>query len=169
MLWIKFKIRWSSIVSRGFLFLLIWWILTDGAVQSWWIGLPAVLLAVIVSTAQLPPVPLVWHKLLWFVPSFLLRSLLGGMDVAWRAFHPRMPIAPDLIEYPLQLPPGLPQVFMTNTISLLPGTLSAELGQGILQIHVLDSQKDFLAEVKMVEHSVARMFDISLKGSNEDE
>lgn len=91
------------------------------------------------------------------------------MDVAWRAFHPRMPIAPDLIEYPLRLPPGLPQVFMANTISLLPGTLSAELDQGILQIHVLDSQKDFLAEVKMVEHNVARMFDISLKSSNEDE
>ena len=168
MIWVKVKMSWLSIVSRGFLFLLIWWILTDGATQSWWFGVPAVLLAVIVSTMLLPPVPLVWHELLRFVPFFLLRSLLGGADVAWRAFHPRMPIAPDLITYPLRLPPGLPQVFMTNTISLLPGTLSAELDQSILKIHVLDSQKDFLAELKLVEQSVARMFDITLEGFNED-
>jgi len=161
--------NWSSIVSRSILFLLIWWILTDGAVQSWWIGAPAVLLAVIASIVQLPPMPFVWLELLRFVPSFLLRSLLGGVDVAWRAFHPRMPIAPDLIAYPLRLPSGLPQVFMINTISLLPGTLSAEFNQNLLKVHVLDSQQDFLEEMKMVEQSVARIFGISLKDSEKEE
>ena len=54
--------------------------------------------------------------------------LKGGVYVAWRAFDPRMPITPELIEYPLRLPPGLPRVILVNMVSLLPGTLSAELG-----------------------------------------
>jgi len=161
----KAKISWSTIVSRGLLFTLIWWSLTDGAAPSWWIGVPAVLLAVIASVALLPPAPLVWYELLRFAPFFLMRSLRGGADVAWCAFHPDMPIAPDLIEYPLQLPPGLPRVFMANAVNLLPGTLTAELGANCLKVHVLDRQKGFLAELEAVEQSVARIFGISMKVS----
>lgn len=153
----------SSIVTRSVLFTLVWWILADGVVSSWWIGVPAVLLAVISSVALLPPVPLVWYELLRFVPIFLMRSLLGGADVAWRVFHPDVPIAPELITYPLRLPPGLSRVFMANTVSLLPGTLSAELGENCLTVHVLDGRQDFLSELESVEQNVARMFGASLK------
>jgi len=155
---VKANIHWPSIASRGMIFSLIWWILTDGAVSSWWIGVPAVLLAVTVSTALIPPVPLIWHHLLRFVPFFLMHSLLGGVDVARRAFHPRLPIAPDLITYPLRLPAGLPQALMTNIVSLLPGTLSAVLDRNVLQVHVLDRHKDVQSELQAVEQMIARMF-----------
>ena len=145
--------------------MLIWWSLADGAAPSWWIGVPVVLLALIASAVLLPPASFIWYEFVRFVPFFLLRSLLGGADVAWRAFHPGIPIAPDLIAYPLRLPPGLPRVFMANTVSLLPGTLSAELSANCLTVHVLDGRKDFLSELKAVEHRVARMFGISLKVS----
>ena len=160
---VKERVSWSTIVSRGGLFSLIWWVLTDGAAPSWWIGVPAVWLAVAASAALLPPTPFVWYEFLRFVPFFLLRSLLGGADVAWRAFHPGLPIAPDLIEYPMRLPAGLPRVFMANTVSLLPGTLSAALDRNVLKVHVLDSRKSVLTELEAVEQSVARMFGTSLK------
>lgn len=160
---VKIKIGWSTILSRGGLFLLLWWVLTDGATSSWWIGVPAVLLAVAASAALLPPTSFNWYEFLRFVPYFLIRSLLGGTDVAWRAFHPGMPITPDLIEYPLRLQPGLPRVFMANTVSLLPGTLSAALDRNVLKVHVLDSRRGVLAELEAVEQSVARMFGKSLK------
>ncbi|MEN8177828.1 MAG: Na+/H+ antiporter subunit E [Pseudomonadota bacterium] len=154
--------RGATIISRGLLFSIIWWVLSDGSASSWWIGVPAVLLAVIASIALVPPVRLAWVGFIRFVPFFFMHSLMGGADVAWRAFHPDLPIAPDLIEYPLRLPPGLPQVFMANTVSLLPGTLSAELDRGVLQVHVLDRRKDFLAGLEAVEQSVARVFGVSL-------
>jgi len=163
------EIGWSTVASRCLLFLLLWWMLTDGNVQSWWIGLPAVTLAVIASVALLPPVPMVWRQLLKFTPFFLWRSLRGGADVAWRAFHPRMPIAPELIDYPLRLPPGLPQVFMANTVSLLPGTLSAALDLSVLKVHVLDRHRDILSEIKAVEQGVARLFGVSLNISEGNE
>jgi len=148
----------STIVTRGILFSLIWWVLTNGDASSWWIGAPAVVLSVMASIALIPPLPLVWSAWVRFVPFFFARSLMGGIDVAWRVFHPHLPIAPELIEYPLRLPPGLAQVIMVNTLSLLPGTLSAELGQSVLKIHVLDSGSDFKSEIVVIEQHVARMF-----------
>ncbi len=156
------KNKWSTIISRGILFTLIWWVLTDGTVSSWWIGGPAVVLAVAVGTALIPPVPFMWRRFLRFMPFFFWRSLLGGVDVAWRAFRPSLPIAPTLIDYPLRLPPGLPRIFMANMVSLLPGTLSAALHDNVLTVHVLDRRQDNLAELRAVEHSVARMFKTSL-------
>lgn len=162
---VKEAINGSTIVSRGVLFSLIWWILTDGVASSWWIGVPTVLLAIVASSTLLPSTPFVWYEVPRFVPFFLLRSLLGGTDVAWRAFHPGLPIAPDLIEYPLRLPPGLPQVFMANTISLLPGTLSTTLDRSVLKVHVLDSRRDVLVDLERAEQSVARIFGTSLNHS----
>ena len=89
---------------------------------------------------------------------FLWHSLKGGVDVAWRAFHPRLPITSKLVEYPLRLPPGLPRVILVNTVSLLPGTLSAELGSQVLKVHVLDSLGDFLAELEALEQRVGCRF-----------
>ena len=154
-----------TLISRVILFSFLWWILADGAASSWWFGVPAVLLAVIMSTVLLPPVTFSWYEFLRFMPRFLVRSLIGGADVARRAFHPRMPIAPDLVEYRLQLPAGLSRVFMINIVNLLPGTLSAELGEAILKVHVLDGRKDFLTELELVEQSVGRIFGISQRDS----
>jgi multicomponent Na+:H+ antiporter subunit E len=147
----------STIATRGLVFSLIWWVLTNGDASSWWIGVPAVVLAVMASIALIPPVSLVWSACFRFVPFFLARSLMGGIDVAWRVFHPRLPIAPDLIEYTLRLPPGMAQVIMVNTLSVLPGTLSVELGQSVVKMHVLDVGSDFKSEIVAIEQHVARM------------
>lgn len=159
---------WST-WRRAAAFALVWWILTGGAVESWLVGVPAVLAATLVSMALVPAFPWSPTGVVCFLPFFAWQSLRGGVDVAWRAFHPRTPIAPGLVEYPLRLAPGLPRVFMVNTVSLLPGTLSAELGADCLIVHVLDTQKSVLSELMMVEQAVARMFATSLKNSEGDE
>lgn len=148
----------AASVVRTALFSFIWWALTNGDASSWWLGVPAIVLAVMASLTLIPPVPLLWSAWFRFVPLFFIRSLIGGIDVAWRAFHPRLPIAPDLIEYPLILPPGLAQVVLVNTVSLLPGTLSVELSQSVLKVHVLDGGYDFKMEIVAIEQQVMRMF-----------
>lgn len=156
----------ADIALRVLLFTLIWLILSGGSPSSWGIGAPAILLAVIASIVLIPPVPLAWSEVPAFIGFFLIRSLAGGADVAWRALHPRMPIAPDLVVYPLRIPPGLPQVFMANTVSLLPGTLSVELttelNRDFLTVHVLDRKKAVTTELETVEHRVARLFGVHI-------
>ena len=136
----------------------MWWVLTDGSASSWQVGVPAVLIATTASLAFIPPSSLIWLEFIRFLPFFFSRSLLGGLDVAWRALHPRMPIAPDLVEYELQLPPGLAQVFMSNTVTLLPGTLSASIDQDVLTVHVLKQRVGLREEIEAVEQRVARVF-----------
>ncbi|MBL4574522.1 MAG: Na+/H+ antiporter subunit E [Opitutaceae bacterium] len=150
---------------RAVLFALMWWILTDGAMDSWLVGTPVILFATVVSVVLLPPSSWSFLGVVQFVPFFLWRSLYGGVDVARRALHPRLPISPGLFDHRWRLPPGLPRVFMANIVSLLPGTLSAELGANCLQVHVLDERKNFLSELEKVEQRVAAMFDISLPPS----
>jgi len=96
------------------------------------------------------------------VPFFLWRSLYGGVDVARRALHPRLPISPEMYHHRWRLPPGLPQVFMANTVSLLPGTLSAELGDEFLYVHVLDQTGAFASELMILEEYVAGLFGLNL-------
>jgi len=66
----KQKISWLTAILRGLLFAFIWLILSEGVISSWWIGVPAVLLAVIASIA-IPPVPIVWHEVPRFTFFFL--------------------------------------------------------------------------------------------------
>lgn len=157
-------IDWSTVVSRVLLFSIMWWALADGTAGSWWIGVPAVVCAVIVSVALVPSSEIVWREVMGFVPFFLWHSLKGGADVARRAFHPRMPIAPELIEYPLRLP-CLSQVTMINITSLLPGTLSAGIEGQVLKVHVLDGRGEFLTGLKELERRVGRMWGTPLMTS----
>jgi len=76
------EIGWSIVATHGLLFSLLWWTLSNGNVKSWWIGVLALVFAVVASVVLLPPVPLVWRERLKFTPFFVRRSLQSGVDVA---------------------------------------------------------------------------------------
>ena len=154
---------------RIVLFALLWWILTEGAMNSWLVGAPVVVFAVLASGALLPAVSWSLSGIVRFVPFFLWRSLYGGVDVARRALHPRLPISPGLLTIRWRLPPGLPRVFMANTVSLLPGTLSAELDEEHLRVHVLDQTGAFASELTVIEARVARLFGLNLVADGSEE
>ena len=154
---------------RTLVFALLWWILTQGDINSWLVGAPVVLLAVLASWWLLPAISWSLPGIVHFIPFFLWRSLYGGVDVARRALHPKLPISPGLHDYRWRLPPGLPRVFMANTVSLLPGTLSTELGEEHLRVHVLDQSGDFIPELSIVEERVARLFGLILVGDESEE
>ena len=147
---------------RTVLFALLWWILTEGAMYSWLTGAPVVLFAALASGVLLPGTSWSLPGILRFVPFFLWHSLRGGIDVASRALHPRLPISPDLLKHQWRLPTGLPRVFMANTVSLLPGTLSAELSEEFLLVHVIDQTSAVETELTLIEARVASLFGLHL-------
>ena len=154
-----------TVVSWALLFSLLWWVVTDGTAGSRWIGATVVASAVIISVRLMPPLGLVWREVMGFVPFFLWHSLKGGVDVAWRAFHPRILIMPEFIEYPSRLPPGLSQVTVINITSLRSGTLSAEVEGQVLKVHVLGSRGDFLTGLKVLEQRAGRIWGTPLMTS----
>ena len=137
--------------------------------NSWLVGAPVILLSTIASIVLLPPFSWSLTGIIRFIPFFLWRSLCAATDVARRALHPRLPISPGLLDYRWRLPPGLPRVFMANTVSLLPGTLSAELDEEHLRVHVLDQTGTFASGLAVIEVRVARLFGLSLIAPGSEE
>jgi len=158
-----------TVITRTVLFTLIWWILTNGAMNSWFVGVPMVLFATIVSMMLLPPSSWSLIGIIRFIPFFLWHSLRAGVDVARRAFHPQLPISPAMYHHQWRLPPGLPQVFMANTVSLLPGTLSADLKDEFLNVHVLDHTGTFASELLIHEEYIAGLFGLKLMTNESEE
>jgi multicomponent Na+:H+ antiporter subunit E len=68
-----------------------------------------------------------------------------------------MPLQPALQEYRTTLSPGLPRVLFANVVSLLPGTLSADIDGASLQIHVLDERAANIKSLRELEAAVARL------------
>ena len=137
----------------------LWFVLTGtGDPGTWMIGGPAVLAAALVSLHVIPPLRVNIVELLRFTPVFLAQSFSAAFDVAWRTFALRPPIAPAQITYDMHLPDGLARVAFMNTVSLLPGTLSAAVEGARLSVHVLDHRRDHTVELARLEQTIARIF-----------
>ncbi len=145
----------------------LWLILTNGA---------GLLFGVFVVV----PVAWVWHRLFpptgflvsplrlpGFVLWFIYASLMAGIDVGRRILTPSLPLSPGLLSVPLQLPDGSPRWLLANLLSLIPGTLSVELGNNELTLHCLDTRNDTVSEVADVERRIARLFGLDIGGPRE--
>jgi len=129
------------------------------------IGIPAVGVATWASAWLTPTAAWRWSPVgtARFAGFFIAHSAWGGMDVAWRALHPRLPLAPGFQTLRLRLPPGTARVFLVNVVSLLPGTLGAGLQGDTLTLHVVDTTAPVERNLRKVEERVAAMFRLSLE------
>jgi multicomponent Na+:H+ antiporter subunit E len=122
-------------------FLAFWLILSGFDPITLLVGALAAVIATWTSLRLLPPGR--WSFRPWaltqLVLRFLRQSIGAGIDVAWRALDPRLPVRPGFVVYQTHLPPGpMRNAFCTMT-SLLPGTLPSGTDEtGGLVIHCLD-------------------------------
>lgn len=151
---------------RAAAFAALWWALTRGNLASLVVGLPAIALAAWLSTrlADAAGFRLRAAGLLRFVLFFLLGSVRGGADVAFRALHWHLPIRPGLLRHPLSLPEGTARRFFILTLNLMPGTLSADVEDATLVVHMLDDSPAMADGVASLERRVAAMFDLPVAG-----
>lgn len=131
--------RWIW-AQHVFVVLALMWFALRGF-EAWLMGLLTALAGAWLSAAvtTIRPRSVVPWRVLPFTAFFLLASLRGGLDVAWRALHPSLPIEPQFRRFALDLPGGQPRTLMVSALSLMPGTLSAELDDGgaTLVVHAL--------------------------------
>ncbi|MDP2153767.1 MAG: Na+/H+ antiporter subunit E [Methylotenera sp.] len=141
---------------------MLWWVLAEGRIDGWWLGAVAVVTATCVSVILMPPAV---HRLRWgqipsFVLFFLRNSVRGGFQVAMMALRGRAALQPGVLELQLNLPAGGPRVLMTNVIGLMPGTLSVELAEDRLRVHVLDERLPIEAEAGELEARISALFGV---------
>jgi multicomponent Na+:H+ antiporter subunit E len=89
------------------------------------------------------------------LPRFLWQSVRGGIDVARRAFDPRVPLAPGFLTYRTGFPRGHARITFASITSLLPGTTPVgDDGEGIVY-HCLDTAQPVLDELAAEERAYA--------------
>lgn len=155
----------ASLLGRTLLLGILGWAFVEGEVESPALSAGAVLLAALASLAALPPGGGRWRaaETVRFVPFFLLRSVQGGVDVARRALHPRLPILPGALVYPLRLPEGSVRVFFVVVLCLVPGTLSVRLEGDSLRVHLLHRGVPARERIEELEERVAALFGLRLR------
>lgn len=150
----RYRVPWAMAVGAT---LLAFWALLSGG-SGWLYGIPAAALGALAGAWLAPgqlhqPRPL---AILRFLGIFLAKSLGGGVDVAGRALHPAMPLRPGWTEYSLRLTTPAAQSLFLITVSLTPGTLGADLRDGVMRVHTLTpSMEDNLPGV---ERAIAAIF-----------
>ena len=147
----------------------LWWLIVQGRMDAWLIGLPAAALAALAS------VRLGGHAmrhfsltgLLVFIAMFLRESIRGGVDVAVRTLEPRLRIQPGFRKYQLHISDPAARVLLINCIGLLPGTLAAELDGDLAELHLLDTRDNPDAQLLQLERAIARLFDLKMEPPND--
>lgn len=149
----------AGVVLSAVLLAALWLVLSDGSPASWVVGGPAVLAATWAATRLRTGagIRVSVTGILQFIPFFLWESLRGGVDVALRTLAPRLRVDPAFARYRIRLAAPGARVFMANCVSLLPGTLAAELEGDWLTIHALSTVTDSELGLQRLERAVARL------------
>lgn len=138
----------------------LWGALTGWRADALIFGLPAILLGAMVPFL-LPPASgfrLSLRGAIRFALWFAVQSTKGAVDVALRAFSPDMRLRPCFRTYPLHLPKGAPRITFINIITLLPGTLSAEINDDRVTVHMLDARIELEPELAELETRIRALF-----------
>ena len=107
------------------------------------------------------------HRLFWiiiYIPVFLFYMLRSNIDVAYRVLHPQRPIKPGIVKIKTSLKTDIAKVFLANSITLTPGTMTCEIDGEYLYIHwiwvqtsVMDKASKIIA--KPFEKYLRRIFE----------
>jgi len=155
----------KSLLKRFVIFALLWTIIVEGEPSALLIGVLVSAAAAALSIRLAPPShhPVEFLSVIRLIPSFLLGSLRGGIDVAWRALSPRARLQPGWIEYPVRLPPGLARMSLGSELSLMPGMLCAGIAARSLQVHCLNYNAPVMAAIEREESRIARCIGMTLE------
>jgi multicomponent Na+:H+ antiporter subunit E len=148
-----------AFVLRALLYLGVWIVVDQSAKPSHLVvGLLASAAAAWASVRLLPPASgrVRMGALLLLLPRFLWQSLVAGLDVARRAFAPRLDLQPGFVEYPTQLPPGSARSAFELIASLMPGSVPSDEREQIIEFHCLDVRQPVAEQLAAEERAYAK-------------
>ncbi|MFQ5743383.1 MAG: Na+/H+ antiporter subunit E [Acidobacteriota bacterium] len=109
-------------------------------------GIVSLFLVVLVATRmglvdeEGAPFTLITWRLALYIPWLAAEIAKANIDVTRRILHPRLPIAPRLIDVAAGQRSKVAQVIYANSITLTPGTISVLVGDGTITVHALSRE-----------------------------
>jgi len=85
---------------------------------------------------NLIPFTQIWRFLIYLL-WLLSKIVMANLRVAYLVLHPRMPIAPAMLQFRTRLQRDISKVIVANSITLTPGTITVSLENGKYIVHAL--------------------------------
>lgn len=130
-----------------FALLFLTWLLLSGMYTGLLLGLGVLSCLLVVAVCRrMQIVDLEGHPnhliigTLRYVPWLLWAIIKANIDVARRIVHPRLPMSPCVIRVAASQKTHLGQVIYANSITLTPGTVAVETGEGTIDVHALTGE-----------------------------
>lgn len=149
-----------SALIRSSVFLGFWLVASLGNRAQLPAGILAAAAATWASLRLLPPTSAhisPW-QLVKFAVRFFRQTVAAGIDVAWRALHPNLPLQTGFVVFPSDLPHGPARTTFLTIASLMPGTLpvGTDKSEGLL-IHCLDISQPVVPNLALDEELFKRV------------
>ena len=94
-----------------------------------------------------------------YIPWLLYQILLSNIHVAYLVLSPKLPIDPKMIRFKTKLKKEMSLAVFANSITLTPGTITADIKNGEFYVHALSKKvADDLLTGEM-ENKVAEIFE----------
>ena len=154
-------------VSSEFLFLktmalFVFWVLLSASFE--WIhlclGLICSLAVAWVNSGHSPFIPKfrVWSRILLYIPWLFYKIIQSSLHLTRLILHPALPIDPKLISLESNLSHHAAVVLFGNSITLTPGTITAEVDRNKLIVHAIDKVSGEDLESNQMESKIADIF-----------
>lgn len=162
------------LVALQFASLLGFWLLLSWRADPLFLSLGVVFAAALTATTRSlsgtilhgdrpsPPlrrVPVLVVRFVLYVAWLLSRILLASIQLIWYVLHPRLPLDPVELRFTTGLQSPLARTFLTNSITLVPGTITVDIDDREITVHALfPHAADDVVSAKL-QNRIAGLFD----------
>jgi multicomponent Na+:H+ antiporter subunit E len=157
----------SRPISSEFLFfktmaLFVFWVLLSASFEWIHLGLGLIVSYAVawVNSGHSPFVPKfkLWFRILLYLPWLFYKIVQSSLHLSKLILHPALPIAPQLIFVESKLRHHAAVVLLGNSITLTPGTITAEVDHNKLTVHAMDKVSAEDVTSKRMESKIAYIF-----------
>jgi multicomponent Na+:H+ antiporter subunit E len=157
----------SRPISSEFLFLkamalFVFWVLLSGSFEWIHLGLGLICSFAVAwinsGHALFVPRFRLWLRTLLYLPWLFYKIIQSSLQLTKLILHPALPIAPQLISVETKLRHHAAVVLLGNSITLTPGTITAEVDRNKLIVHAMDKTLAEDITSKQIESKIADIF-----------
>jgi len=155
----------SRPISSEFLFLkamalFLFWILLSASFEWVHLGLGLIFsfAAAWLNSGHSPFVPKfrLWLRVFLYLPWLFYKIIQSSLNLSRLILHPALPIDPHMIHVESKLRHHAAVVLLGNSITLTPGTITAEVDCNALTVHAMDKSDE--VAIKQMESKIVDIF-----------
>ena len=142
--------------------LFVLWVMLSASFNWIHLGLGLILSFTVawINSGHSPFVPKfrLWGNILLYLPWLFFKIVQSSLHLSKLILHPALPIDPRLIQVQTKLGHHAAVVLLGNSITLTPGTITAEVERNKLIVHAMDEVSGEAVTSGRMESKIAEVF-----------